>query len=277
MQEGIILLEKQDNQIAEFIINQAYPNDVYPIACILSGSRGYGLEIEDSDRDYIGVHLMDTWECLEHPRYRLSPQVIRQRYNNKLEELPAGEFGSEISLDSFEMWKFLELMLKGAPAIYEILHMPPIHLDPGCSELLELCRSGLTNRIGKAVKGMAYHDWRKKKKDRKKTVTTYYRLIQTIFFLREQEFEWNSDSLIEYARPAGVIDHGIELISSYKQSEIRKTQLIDKEVQLAEEEIDKLIEEVDRAMMVTRFPDQYPREIFREILVKTKQLRSTLI
>lgn len=277
MQEGVLRSNQTDEDIAEFVINSGYPDNTWPLVCVLVGSRGYGLHTEASDRDYVGIHLMDTWECLEHPKYRRSPLVVRRQFNSSLEEMEPGTKGGSISLDSFEAWKFIELMIKGAPVVYELLHMPYIHQDPSVGELLTICRSGLSNKVGKAVKGMAFHDWRKRKKDRKKTVTTYYRLLQTIFYLREEEFEWRADSLIEYARPSGIITFGQSLFATYKDPIIRVSQLTDKEVNLAEKEVDRLIEEVDRAMMITKFPDQYPDKVLDKVLAIVKNTRSGLI
>ena len=277
MQEGVVQPSQTDEEIAEFVINNGYPHDTYPVVCVLVGSRGYGLNIDTSDRDYVGIHFMDTWECLEHPKYRKSPLVVRRQFNDSLDEMEIGTKGGSVSLDSFEAWKFVELMIKGAPVVYELLHMPYIHQDPSAGELLTICRSGLSNKIGKAVKGMLFHDWRKRKKDRKKTITSYYRLLQTVFYLREEEFEWRAESLIEYARPAGIITFGQTLFSTYKDPEIRSTQLSNKEVSLVEVEMDKLVEEVDRAMMITKFADQYPDKILDKVLAIIKNTRSRLI
>ncbi len=62
MEEGIL----GSSEVADFVINSAYPDDVYPISCVLTGSRAYGLDIGESDWDYVGVHVMNTWNCLKH-------------------------------------------------------------------------------------------------------------------------------------------------------------------------------------------------------------------
>ena len=277
MLEGILQPNQADEEISEFIINTGYPSNTYPVECVLVGSRGYGLNLANSDRDYVGIHFMDTWECLEHPKFRNSPLVLRRQFDESLEEIEPGTKGGSISLDSFEIWKFIELMIKGAPVVYELLHMPYIHQDPSSGELLDTCRSGLSNKIGRAVKGMAYHNWRKRKKDRKKTVITYYRLMQSILYLREEEFEWRAESLVEYTYPSELIPFGQQLFSTYKDPLVRTTQLDDKEVNSAEVEIDRLIEEVDRAMMVTKFPDQYLDKVLNKVLTIVKNTRSRLI
>lgn len=275
MEEGIVKGSVNEEETAEFLINNGYPNNVIPVAYVLSGSRGYGLNIGKSDYDYVGLHFMDTWECLEHPNYRTSLPVLRKKFDLNLEEIPPGEKGGEISLDSFEAWKFIDLLQKGSFVVYEILYMPPIHLDPGAHYLLELFRAGLTNRIGKAAKGNALHDWRKDRGNRKKAVMAYFRLMQAIFFLREQEFEWRIDSLLEYAEKFTTVGKGI--ITTYGNPTTRTQPLTEDELNSAPYEIERLITEADRAMMITKLPDICPRKVLEEILQVVKRTRSAMI
>lgn len=274
MQEGIIESSITDEQIEEFVINDGYPAVVFPVSCVLSGSRGYDLHTEESDRDYVGIHMMDTWECLEHPNFRSIPLVIRRSFNKNFEELH-GTKEADISLDSFELWKFLDLLLKGSFIVYEILHMPAIHTDPGSEGLLELYRSGLTNRIGKAAKGSALHDWRKHRTNRKKVVMIYYRLCQAIFFLREMDYEWRAETLLEYMQD--FVEVGNNIVGVYKDPVTRQNSLDKDELAYAPLEIECLINEVDKAMIVTQLPDQCPREILDEILERVKRTRSSMI
>lgn len=277
MKEGIVQLNQQDEEIAEYLINDGYPADVFPISCVLTGSRAYGCHVESSDRDYVGVHLMDTWECLEHPNFRKTPLVIRKQFTKDLEEMKPGTKGGDISLDSFEMWKFIDLLLKGSFVTYEILYMPVIHHDPGSDGLIELCRNGLTNRIGKAAKGNALHDWRKDRKNRKKCVMAYLRLLQAIFYLKEEEFEWKAEALWSYAKPSGLVEAGSEVLSTYMDPQLRKSELTEKELEFVPAEIGGLIDEVDLAMVTTKLPDQCPRRILDEILQRVKRTRSVMI
>ncbi len=274
MQEGIIESSITDEQVEEFVINDGYPAAVFPISCVLSGSRSYGLHVEGSDRDYIGVHMMDTWECLEHPNFRNMPIVIRRSFNKNFEELH-GTKGADISLDSFELWKFIDLLLKGSFVVYEILYMPAIHTDPGSTNLLELCRLGLTNRIGRAAKGNALHDWRRNRANRKKAVMAYYRLCQAIFFLREMDFEWRADVLFDYMKDFIKVGH--DIVEVYKNPTTRQDSLDKDELIHVPLEIEHLINEVDKAIMVTRLPDQCPRKILDEILERVKRTRSSMI
>lgn len=275
MEEGIVQTSVTEEEIAEYLINSGYPNNVIPVSCVLSGSRSYGIECEGSDYDYIGFHFMDTWECLEHPNFRCSPPVIRKKFNFALDEVPTGEKGGDISLDSFEVWKFLDLYQKGSFVVYEILYMPVIHQDPGSDHLISLLRTGLTNRIGKAAKGNALHDWRRDRGNRKKTVMAYYRLMQAAFFLREREFEWRMEALMEYA--SKFIEVGGDIIAVYGNPETRKDTLDKDEFEYAPLEISKLVSEVDKAMMITKLPDVCPRKVLDNILQLVKRTRSAMI
>lgn len=274
MQEGIQTSITED-EIAEFLLNDGYPNDVMPISCILAGSRAYGLASEGSDRDYVGIHLMDTIHCLEHPDYRPDFQVIRKKFTKDLEEVPVGVKGGDISLDSFEMWKFLTLLTKGSFVVYEILYMPEVHHDPASGHIVELCRAALNNKIGRSAKGNAFHDWRRDKSDKKKTVMAYYRLVQAIHFLREMEFEWRSDVLWEYVK--SIIPVGGEVLKSYLNVETRKLPLEEGQVEKVASEIERLVDEVGRAMVITKLPDQSPETVVQEILQALVRTRAVMI
>jgi len=274
MTEGIIQLNNED--IADFLINDGYdPFDVVPVCCILSGSRAYGLSTDESDRDYLAIHLMDTWDCLEHPDFRPRLQVIRQRFNDDFKQIPVGEKGGTISLDSFEMWKFISLYLKGSAASYELLYMPPVHCNSETEDLFHLMREGITSRIGRMAKGVAIHNWAKDKNNRKKATIAYYRLMQALLFLREGEFEWNIGSLLEYMEGSNIVKVGKIVIGQYVEKEMRQSSIV--EVERVGSELNCLIDEVNKAGVVTRLPDQVPKPILEAVLEKVKRTRSFII
>jgi len=264
-----------EEEIADFLINDGYPPELMPVSCILAGSQAYGLALKDSDRDYVGIHLMDTWSCLEHPDYRPDFQVIRRKFTKDFQEVSPGVKGGDISLDSFEMWKFINLITKGSFVTYEILYMPEIHHDICSNTLIELCRAALNNKIGKAAKCNAFHDWRRDKSNRKKTVMAYYRLIQAIYFLREMEFEWKADSLWDYVK--SIIPVGGEVLKQYMDVETRLLALDEGQLDKVASEIEKLVDEVGRAMVITKLPDQSPEAVVKEILQVLINTRSGLI
>ena len=267
---------KEEEEIASFLINEGYEafNDV-PLCCVLSGSRAYGLSVEESDRDFLGIHLMDTWDCLEHPDFRAKTQVIRQRFSEDLEPMPINIRGGAISLDSFEIWKFISLYLKGSFVAYELLYLPTVFDEPGSSSLFSLMREGITNRIGKAARGNAMHHWVKNKSSRKIAAIAYYRLMQAIFFLREREFEWNIGNLLDYMEGSGIVNAGKVVIGKYIEPEMRTSPIV--QVEEVGQEIRRLIDEVDKAGVTTLLPDRVPKDVLEAIRQRVKLSRSAMI
>lgn len=276
MKEGIQSTVTEED-IAEYLINEGYPESVLPISCILSGSRAYGLETEDSDRDYVGIHIMDTWDILEHPDFMPKLQVVRKTFTRDLEEVAPGVKGGDFSLDSFELWKFVSLLLKGSFVVYEILYMPEIHNGMEATNLVSIMREGLTNKLGRAARGNALHDWRKNKPNKKKAIMAYYRLLQAIYYLREEEFQWRAEALWDYPKPVLSLPAADRLLKSYLNPEERKLPIKEAEVNLISLEIEKLIDETDRAMIVTKLPDHCSKVILAEILRRVKRIRGNII
>lgn len=279
--EGV-LLKADEEERAEFLIHEGFPIEIVPVTCVLSGSRAYNLHAEDSDYDYMGLHFMDTWECLEHPDFRNNLQVIRKKFrydsNQHIVEVTEGAKDSDISLDTFEMWKFVSLLLKGSFSIYELMYLPSIlHKGETDKGIINLCREGMTNKLGRVSRGNIIHTWTKDKRNRKKTVMAYYRLLQAIYFLREEEFEWDADRLWDYTKPNGLIFTGHQILSSYRDAERRNVSLSDQEVEAVSKEMEKLIGEVDKSMIITRLPDYFPKPLLEKILQSIKKSRSMMI
>ena len=277
MTEGIVSTDKKDEEIADFLLNGGYPHNILPITCIMTGSRAYGLASTNSDRDYIGIHLMDTNDVLEHPSYRGIPLVVRRQFNEDLESELPGQISNYISLDSFEIWKFIDMIKKGSFVTYELLHMPVVHHDPGANYMIELCQSALTNRIGKIAKGFVFHTWKKRKNTKKDTVMAYYRLLQASLFLREGAFAWLADDLWAYGQPLVDMSCGKDILEAYMDPDYRQIRLTKDEVLLVGTEIEALINEVEKAMITTRLPDQCPKKVLAEILRVVKTTRAALI
>lgn len=277
MDEGIV--RKEEEAIADFLVTSGYePATVHPVVCIPTGPRIYNLAVPASPKNYIGLHIMDANDCLEHPDWRPRVQVIKKRFTSDFEEVPPGEAGGDILLDSFEMWKFITLYTKGSAIAYELLYMPMVHCDPNAEYLFSIMREGITNRIGKSARDFALHVWRKDRTNRKKTVIAYYRLMQAVAFLREEEFYWDIGNLLEYLDDlGGTVLIATSIIENFRNPKFRNKK-IDQPLQtLIAEEIGKLIDEVDRAGIGTRLPDQVPAPILTAILSKIKQTRLRMI
>jgi hypothetical protein len=278
---GIIVLSEEEERLANSLINDGFPHDVLPVLCVLSGSQAYGLANDQSDRDYLGIHFQDTWVCLEHPSFRQDYQVVRKKFvwdGQGLDEVHPGIKQGNVALDSFEIWKFITLLLKGSFVAYELLYLPTIlHKDSGSTGFFQLCRQGVTNKIGKAAKGNALHDWGYNKYNRKKVIMAYYRLSQALYMLHEGEFEWNADVLWEYMASNKQVTYQKPILELYRNQETRVSKLSPEEVELVSKDIFISVNEVEKAMISTRLPDHFSEDILKTILQNIKLTRSKMI
>jgi len=280
MEEGILGRHKEE--IADYLVNYGYePFNVHPVALVPTGPCLYGLDGPNEPLHYVGIHMMDTNDCLEHPDWRPRVQVIKNRFNltdGDITEVPAGVKGGDIQLDTFELWKFVTLYTRGSAVAYELLYMPTVHCDPGAESLFGMMREGATNRIGKTARDYAIHVWRKDRTNRKKTVMTYYRLMQAVCFLKEEDFQWDTHLLLEYM--GGIprlTSAGTTVINLYNEPEHRESPVSKLLQTTVSEEISGLIDEVDRAGISTKLPDQVPPKILLAIREKIKQTRSRML
>lgn len=273
-------MEKPERgQIAEFLEHSALDNyNVVGMSAVLAGSRASGLEVEGSDSDYLGIHMMDTNDCLEHPDFRPQVQVLRQKFDANLDEIPDGIKGGEVSLDSFELWKFTTLFLKGSHVAYELLYLPKTYVTPSAQDIFDVMKTGVTNRLGKAARGVIIHDWAKNKNSRKKTIIAYYRAMQAIYFLRENEFVSDWNKLIEYMKPTGLVNgaqsefvHGLYMDPKTRNLPVKGG------IKEISKELSALVDEVDKACVFTKYPDQVPRKALKDILQVVKKSRSLFI
>lgn len=271
-------------KITEHLVKKGYtPFDVKPVLCIQSGSRGYGISVSSSDTDMIAVHLMSTQQCLEHPDWRSTPQMIRKQFTDfsshreepALSELPPGMKDSSVSLDSFEMWKFITLWTKGSPVVYELLWMPPEFIVEEYQPLFSIMRQGISNRIGRTTRGFVLNAWAKKKDNRKKAVIAYHRTLQSLHFLRTNQLIWDTNILWENAK--GIISEHNTVLEKYLEKETRNDNLSQKEQDIASSELANLIGEVEKAMITTKLPDQVPKSFLDEVLTRVRRKRSEMI
>ena len=120
---------------------------------VLAGSRSYGLEVEDSDDDYLGVFVSPL------------PATVSLRGRG-----PDTLTGTAPDFTLHEIGKFCSLALKGNPAILETLWNPGVlHADAWGQELLGLRKSVLhrgslkvyveyaKSQMKKMVKGSGLH------------------------------------------------------------------------------------------------------------------------
>lgn len=261
-----------DDDIAEVVINQGYfDNSIIPLKCVITGSRAYGLNTSDSDYDFIGLHIMDSWYCFEHPNYQPKLQIIQSKFDSDLELLPIGSNKSYLSLDSFELWKFYSLYKSGAFQSYELLYGIPIHYDESIVQLSYLMKEGVTNKIYYSAKAITQKWLSSTNKTNKNTVHIIYRLLQSIYFLQNKEFNIYIDDMID----GPTIKEINSFVNQYKKEEIKKLdKLTNKKVI---DEIEFLVNVLNDSKASTKVFDECPQKIdvaIRQYMIK---MRGTLI
>ena len=264
-------------ELAEHIVNSPPRDGVYLTDIVtLVGSRAAGLALPKSDWDLVGIHIMESTECFKHPEFSRDLQVIRKRYLDPNNEVPPGQPGGWASLDSFELWKFISMWLKGAFVSYEILYLRPLATTNSIAkstespDLFTLMSNGITNRIGRAAKGNILHDWRKRQSNRKVTTMAYYRANQAIHLLHTGEFLPGAHQLINST------GYGSILTDSYIDPEVRNQPLRSDELTRTTSDMQLLLAELDKALIATRLPDQVPKAIFEEVLRKIVSVRESI-
>lgn len=244
---------------------------------IVSGSRAYGLESENSDYDLLGIHFMPADEVLEHPEFRTSPDVIRAQFD--LDCDPVYHRRSEVSLDSFEWWKFITLWLKGSFVAYELLYGTNL-FDVARKELYDLLyfmKHNSSNRIGRAAYGQAKHDWGRRRTDRKKCAMAYFRLLQALVFLRTGKFTVKVDELKKWYSGNYKPLVGLEMILDGYQEDRKNIPVNQEELTLATLEISDLMTQVDKSLISTTLPDRVEKSVLKKVLQDSKSIRMSLI
>jgi hypothetical protein len=255
-----------------------FPSNLQVLA--LAGSRAYGLLCPnyESDWDFVGIHFMDKDTFLTHPEFQPNTEVIRKQYDMTFVEV--FDRRSEVSVDSFEWWKFITLWLKGSFVTYELLHFKNIITPsiPGLQKLMEFMRDNSSSRIGHAARGNTMHDWSKRRTDRKRCVMAYFRLLQALRFLQCQEFTHNVNALkIWYGQNYVPLTGFSEILAGYQNVNTRKSELSKEELILAEAELSELMTQVDRSLISTKLPDRVEKGVLEKVLEDSKSIRMYLI
>jgi hypothetical protein len=256
---------KTEEELANLVVDELYPQETLPISVILGGSRAYGTNSSTSDYDYYGIHLASTGDLLEYPERRPNHQRIEAAYCiNGTELVPCA------SLTSYEMWRFLDIIKKGGFVAYEILFLPEIHHIQGSDRLIEKMRLLLTSRIGPDAKGIFKRTWGRDRTDKKKTIMAYYRLHQAIYYLQEEIFEWQAEALFSGKS-------GEKLYRDYISGGDRLTPLDDLEVVIVTNDLTNLMDEVDRALISTHLLDKPNERVLLDLLRDLKKIRLSFI
>lgn len=270
-------MSTQDNQslekrIQEYLVQLEENEDVSLFTCVLSGSRAYGLELEDSDHDLLGIHMMNPMKCLIQPAGRNEPEIIKKRLvaqDSIFTELTSSNKHGDYNIDSFEMWKFIEIFLKGSPVSLELIHLPPIHITPWHLESRGWFKEGRTTRFARACRGIVVHKWGKNRNNLKKAIFAYYRLVQATLYLRSEQFRWLVRELFEDQNLPG-----FEAIHEiYMNPDSRDSKIPDSLLPTVISEISTLLDHLDHSMAVTALPDKVPEKVLKKLLERDQDAR----
>jgi len=258
---------------ANFVLSTVYPSNIYPLSCVLSGSRAYGLNVESSDWDYLGLHLMDSRACLQPPGHEDQILVYQKAYDQDYKETL--DPGSYLSLVSYEVWRFLDQIERGGFQSYELLYLPQIYSDSSTEYLISLLRELITNKIGLVAEKMARNSRTTHPTSRKAAVICGYRLLQAILFLTEEEFAWHIDDLCDHFRDICKVYQ--EIVAVYVNPETRRDPLTAQEQIDLAKEFSSLYRELERARIITRIPGRYSPRVYQEALSVLLKIRASLI
>ena len=250
-------------------------NSIHPVHYVNTGSNVYGLS-NRIHKEHAGIHMLDTCEYLKHPDYRIQGDILRFSYDKGGNRVPEDDRNKSYSVTSFEIWKFIDLYLKGSIVTYDMLYLSPTYYNHEMRELLIMLRQGITNKIGKEAKTYAMNNWQKDRTDQRKIVMSFYRLLQAIVFLREEEYISDAKVLWDYPRFVD-FSYGKKVFEKFKNLNFRKTKLSEKEITGTAKELEQLIDEINKASISTRLPEATSEDILLTLMDNIVTKRTQLI
>ena len=200
-----------DNKILQAIQAQ----NAEPLLYVVAGSRGNRINGINSDYDIVGIHMSDV---LQHPSKRGSWEVITKQIDDTC------------SLVSYEAWKFIELLNKGAFAAFEIRDLPAIFTSIDCDFFIRSVRASksIPSSFPYSCTGNYKSDWPKDKNERKKAVMACFRLCQGISMLAFNHIDHDAPRLIEKINREVMKLPVMEVVfHNYLQEHMRKVRLTD--------------------------------------------------
>ena len=270
-----------DKNFSEFILKDSNFSNLYPINYALTGSSAYGLPT-NSTKEYVGIHLMNTSDYLQHPDFKTELDTIRLCYDSNYNLVSENSKNKSFSVTSFEMWKFISLYLKGSIVAYDILYLSSVFNSPEMIDVLNKLRQGINNRIGMSAKTYALNNWKKDRTDQRKITMSFYRILQAITFLRKEEYVsditdlWNDSKFNKFV-------YGKKVFLKYQNYDFKKNRLLEKprlsekEVTGTSRELEELIDEINKASIATRLPDFTSKDILTDIFKSIIKKRVDLI
>ena len=252
------------------------PSSMFPVLYVSTGSNVYGLSNTQND-EYAGIHFTSTLNYLQHPDFKVKTDILRLSYNDKynlvLEDHPERLFG----ITSFEISKFISLYTRSSIVVYDILYLSPMYVNPEMIDIVDKLKEGITNRIGLSAKTYVLNNWQKDRTNQKRIIMSYYRLLQAITFLRDEEYVSDASALWEEFPKFHRFTYGKELFQKFKNSDFEKIKLTEREITGTARELEDLIDEVNKASITTRLPDTSPKDILSSLLSSMIQKRLNFI
>jgi len=273
------MIDEIDDDLATTIVEHTYCNyNVIPMSMILTGSRAYGCATSKSDYDLIGIHLTDTWNCLEHPRYQKTDQVINIALDTDLEYVSQSSESALYSVTSFEVWKFIDIWEKGAFAAHEILFMPTIHHNASIDAIEHLMRQGCSNKIGYAAEhcNRDFKEGDISPRNLKRLIYYVYRVLQALYMLQEEVFEWDIQELWDYGQDLLVPSTNI-LLEKYLDRENQVLIVTPTELEEVLANSQELVKELQKMRALTKLPEKCPPDTLNRLLKCLRTMRGSLI
>ena len=249
----------------KLLVKNDDPSSMYPVLYVSTGSNVYGLS-NKFNNEYAGIHLMSTMNYLQHPEFRCGSDISRLSYDCRNSLVSEDHPSKSFSITSFEISKFISLYTKSSIVVYDILYLSPVFTNPEMIAIINKLKEGITNKIGISAKTYVMNNWQKDKTDQRKIIMSYYRLLQAIVFLREEQYVSDAFSLWEEFPKFNKFKHGKEIFEKFRDSNYIKTKLSENEITGSAKELEELIDEVNKASIATRLPDTTPKPLISSIL-----------
>lgn len=184
-----------DDKLADFVINEAMPYEIVPIACVATGLRPYGYFDASTPYAYTGIHLVGTPELLTYRLLQTMDHFVYVRYfDNDL--LPYyHEEGSRVRIWSREWSSFLDALTSPIPTdpyLLDVIFLPSIHEVPIMSNIHPYLLSCVSKNIA-----TTWIEEAKRELQHSHFPLVYFWLYRTIKLMRDEEFEWDFHALIE--------------------------------------------------------------------------------
>ncbi|MAG39582.1 hypothetical protein CMI41_01260 [Candidatus Pacearchaeota archaeon] len=265
-----------NDQFTKFVTQTSYFTKNFPISFVETGSNVYGLSLK-INQEFAGIHIENTNDYLQHPDFKINKDIVRLSYDKNYDRVLEDNKNKKFSITSFEIWKFLSLYVKGSIVTYDLLYLSPTYTNSDLNEILPLFRKGISNKIGKSAKTYVLNNWQKDRTDQRKIIMSYYRLLQSIIFLREEEYIVDINTIWEDYLSYSNYPIGRQVFLKYKENNYRKNRLSEKEITGTAKELEFLIDEVNKASITTRLPDNSSKDILSSILelVTSKRIQLT--